>query len=67
MCMRVHGLCGMRAPERTSLRQPRQMVERLATARAGAGACPSSLAIEPLRLAATAACVGPPDEGKNAG
>ena len=65
--MHVHGLCGMRAPERTSLGQPQQMVERLATAVAVAGGRPSSLAIEPLRLAATAASVGPPDEGKSGG
>ena len=57
--MHVHGQCGMRAPERTSLGQPQQMVERLATAVAGAVARPTMPAIHPLRLVATAASVGP--------
>ena len=65
--MHVHGLYGMQALERTSLGQPQQIVERLAMAVAVAGARPRSLAIEPLRLAATAARIRPPDEGKSGG
>jgi len=53
-------ICSMRAPERTSPGQPQQIAERQATAGAGAGANPSTLVMEPLRLVATAAITGPP-------
>ena len=58
--MHMHGTHGIRMPERTSLGRPQRAVERFGMAAPGVAARPSSPGIEPLRLASTAASIGPP-------
>ena len=50
----------MRTPERTLLKRPQRTAERLVTAVVGTAVRISTNAVEPVRLAASAARVGPP-------
>ena len=58
--MHMHGTCGMRMPERTSLGRTQQPTDESVTAAAAVGARLVTLAVERQPLVAMAASVGPP-------